>query len=62
VRVIRFILLAGLIGCSSTAAPSGAEPPIPARAGSDWPKFLGPNGDGSSPETGILTAWPKEGL
>jgi len=34
----------------------------PIRPGSDWPKFLGPNSDNSSPEKGILTAWPKEGL
>src|SRR5262245_35724009 len=30
--------------------------------GSDWPAFLGPNHDGTSPERGILTTWPKEGL
>lgn len=27
----------------------------------DWPQWLGPNHNGSSPETGLLTAWPKEG-
>src|SRR5205085_2660053 len=27
----------------------------------DWPQWLGPNRDGSSPETGLLTRWPKEG-
>jgi len=27
----------------------------------DWPQWLGPNHDGSSPETGLLTVWPKEG-
>src|SRR5262245_36774003 len=32
------------------------------KTGSDWPKFLGPNGDGTSPEKGILTTWPREGL
>ena len=32
------------------------------KAGSDWPRFLGPTGDGVSPEKGILTTWPKEGL
>ncbi len=25
----------------------------------DWPKWLGPNGNGSSPETGLLTNWDK---
>lgn len=28
----------------------------------DWPRFLGPRGDNTSLQTGILTAWPKEGL
>src|SRR5260370_12723391 len=32
------------------------------KTGSDWPGFLGPFGTGISPEKGILTLWPKEGL
>jgi outer membrane protein assembly factor BamB len=32
--------------------------PVPA---SDWPQFLGPNRNGSSPEIGLLAAWPREG-
>jgi outer membrane protein assembly factor BamB len=27
----------------------------------DWPQWLGPNRDGSSPETGLRTTWPAEG-
>ena len=27
----------------------------------DWPQFMGPNGDGTSPEKGLLRAWPAEG-
>ena len=27
----------------------------------NWPCFLGPNGDGKSPEKGILTDWPEAG-
>ena len=27
-----------------------------------WSTFLGPTGDGKSPETGILTEWPEGGL
>ena len=27
----------------------------------DWPTFLGPNRDGCSSDTGLLTQWPKEG-
>ena len=30
--------------------------------GVDWPTFLGPDRNGKSPETGILTTWPAEGL
>ncbi len=55
-----------LAGCTAPAdevpKPGAAERAKPTRDGSDWPRFLGPNGDGSSPETGILTTWPKEGL
>jgi len=29
--------------------------------GVDWPGFLGPTGDGKSPEKGILTGWPEDG-
>lgn len=32
------------------------------REGADWPVFLGPNLDNSSPEEGILMKWPEEGL
>jgi outer membrane protein assembly factor BamB len=28
----------------------------------DWPQFRGPERDGKSPETGLLTQWPAEGL
>ena len=28
----------------------------------DWPRFLGPNGDGTTTESGILKSWPKDGL
>ncbi len=27
----------------------------------DWPRFLGPTGDGKSPERGIRTTWPETG-
>jgi PQQ-like domain len=32
------------------------------KTGSDWPTFLGSTGDGVSPEQGILTKWPRDGL
>lgn len=30
-------------------------------AAADWPNWLGPNRNGSSPETGLLTKWPTSG-
>src|SRR5688572_8636996 len=32
------------------------------KKGVDWPAFLGPTGDSKSPEKGLLTPWPKDGL
>src|SRR5260370_12308449 len=29
--------------------------------GGDWPRFLGPRGDGVSGETGLLEKWPAKG-
>ena len=56
-RAITSVLL---IGCVVHAE---APPDLWTRkAGTDWARFLGPTGDGVSPETGILTKWPKEGL
>jgi outer membrane protein assembly factor BamB len=63
---VRCLLLAclSLTGCSNaSSAPADAPKPAAAeRPGSDWPRFLGPTGDNASAETGILTAWPREGL
>ena len=41
-----------------------AEPPDlgTRKSGTDWPRFLGPTGDGVSSEKGILTDWPAAGL
>ncbi len=32
------------------------------KAGTDWPKFLGPTGDSLSTEKGIIAPWPEQGL
>jgi outer membrane protein assembly factor BamB len=45
-----------------TASDNIATSGSPRQAESDWPSFLGPLGTGASPETGILTRWPKGGL
>jgi outer membrane protein assembly factor BamB len=50
--LLAAFLLAGAFGA--------AEEPG-AASGSDWPGFLGPTGDGKSPEKGILLEWPKSG-
>ena len=34
---------------------------LPACHGDDWPFFLGPRGDGTSAETGLLDRWPEAG-
>src|SRR5438132_1097841 len=46
-----------------TSGPDAALPPDlgTRKAGSDWPRFLGPTGDSVSPETGVVAPWPKEG-
>ncbi|MBI3737145.1 PQQ-like beta-propeller repeat protein, partial [Candidatus Sumerlaeota bacterium] len=36
-----------------------AQAPDP--PGEDWPVFLGPRGDGTSSETGLLKVWPEKG-
>ena len=50
---------------NSVPTPEGNASPrnLAARSnGVDWPSFLGPTGDSKSPETGIITEWPKTGL
>ena len=66
------------IGCRDAAQTIDAAPQVQTTAvaaepvavpnlwtrkqGVDWPAFLGPSGDSKSPETGIIKAWPAEGL
>ena len=46
-------------------AVSAAEAPQPPQGdvagGSDWPRFLGPDGNGKSPEKGVLSDWGPHG-
>src|SRR5262245_29489468 len=45
------------------AAANDTRPDLRTRTtGSDWPRFNGPNGDCTSPEKGILSPWPEDGL
>jgi outer membrane protein assembly factor BamB len=66
---MRSLMLLGCFlaaGCGAQPAAPSAGPPRPPEqatpAGSDWPRFLGPAGNGVSPEKGILAPWPKDGL
>jgi outer membrane protein assembly factor BamB len=57
----------GDAGSQTAAADTAAgvkmpESLHPNQAGVDWPRFLGPHGDSTSPETGLTAPWPKEGL
>lgn len=45
-------LLTGVVGLVVLAAGARAA---------DWPNWLGPNRNGTSPETGLLTTWPSTG-
>lgn len=47
-----------LFAVLSTTTAVGQEARV-GRAGNDWPRFLGPNIDSVSRETGILTNWEK---
>ncbi len=57
-------LLAAMAPSGLPAAEAALKPEHdvrPALRATDWPRFLGPAGDGKSPETGILTQWPANG-
>jgi outer membrane protein assembly factor BamB len=63
------LLLAGLLflGCGNQQAAqpekNDDKKEQPGRSpGSDWPGFLGPAGNSTSPETGIISPWPKKRL
>lgn len=67
------LILGALSGCgpwTQATAPT-TKPALPTvkavggpagKPGGDWPRFLGPAGDGVSTENGILTTWPQDGL
>lgn len=63
-------LLVAFMPPAVTAADDEAakktEPPLEdlgtRSQGIDWPSFLGPNRDSKSPETGIISPWPEDGL
>lgn len=57
------ICLLGVSCALAFAQPAAEIKPLNTRqAGEDWPRFLGPRGDSTSAEKGIIAPWPKEGL
>ena len=74
-RTLLLLLIGGcLLGVARGQAPSPAAAVSDEKAadevphlwtrkrGVDWPSFLGPERNGHSSETGILTQWPANGL
>jgi outer membrane protein assembly factor BamB len=60
---MRRLLTAIALTILSAASAADDLPDLGTRKqGVDWPRFLGPTGESYSPENGILTKWPKEGL
>jgi len=54
--MVRSALFAGLVLLLMDVPVPGAD-----SSTGDWPQWRGPNRDGISPDTGLLTAWPKDG-
>jgi outer membrane protein assembly factor BamB len=50
------------VKASGTSATADSTDSGSRKLGCDWPAFLGPYGTGVSPEKGIITPWPREGL
>jgi len=66
---MNLIILAWCLTPGGFGRPALASEPRPEvvdlgtrKAGSDWPKFLGPAGDSVSSEQGIIAPWPEKGL
>ncbi len=45
----------------SDGTAANIDVPEPDRPGEDWPQFLGPRGDNTSTETGLVERWSDEG-
>lgn len=61
-RTATAFLVALVLGCAASPSPEPAPPETPGadRLGRDWPKFLGPDDNGTSAEKGVAP-WPKQG-
>lgn len=52
-RLLVALLLSGLLSARSFAADEGLK--------HEWPQFLGPDRNGISKETGLVSEWPQDG-
>ncbi len=60
---IAIIQCIGSFGFLQAEEPSRQVPDLRTRkTGSDWPTFLGPNGNSKSDETSVISLWPDSGL
>ncbi len=57
--ILAFVLM--FIFTSHLIAEAQVQDLRTRKTGSDWPRFLGPTGDGKSPEKSVLVPWPKSG-
>ncbi|MBY0231898.1 MAG: PQQ-like beta-propeller repeat protein, partial [Gemmataceae bacterium] len=59
------LLLLVLAGSAAADKPEPADEAPPSlwkrKGGEDWPRFLGPRGDSTSAEKGLVVPWPKDG-
>lgn len=69
-KVFAVLLLVPILSCTQENVEGSQETQteivqVPQKQthqyGHDWPRFLGPDGNGTSRETGILTEWSPEG-
>src|SRR6187399_956938 len=58
---MRFAQSARLVTLGVILAALALEGQTSARAGGNWPQWRGPNRDGISKETNLLTSWPEAG-
>jgi hypothetical protein len=57
----RSVVHVGCVLALAASSSASAASPTSQPAGSDWPHWLGPNRDGTSPEKNLLRQWPAEG-
>ena len=62
-RSFSRVLKTWLLGVAAAGVTLGMVSSLSAQepAGDDWPRFMGPSGDGKSTETGVSKRWDENG-